>query len=115
MSRPSVASAFSTRTACATISGPMPSPARTAIFMPLKQPRLRGAVLRLERLDLVGVFQREADVVEAVQDAMLAKRIDLELKALAARRRHGLSLQVHREAVTFRRRCFLEQHVHDPG
>src|SRR5688572_2357359 len=99
---PSRARAFSTLTACATISGPMPSPASTAIFMgsSAEQPGLALAVLRLERLDLVGVLEREPDLVEPVQQGMLGERVDVELEALAARRGHRLRLEVYRDPVT---------------
>src|SRR3954462_13133354 len=40
MSRPSLRKSSSTRTACATISGPMPSPGNTAIFMHVLPMRL---------------------------------------------------------------------------
>ena len=49
----------------------------------LSEPRLLGQPLRLERADLVGVLQREADVVEAVQQAMLAERLDVEARTQA--------------------------------
>ena len=89
-------SASSSATASRTISGPMPSPGRMAIFTvrlsrrehyaaasarcaaPADEPGLVGEALRLERADLVGVLQREPDVVEAVQQAVLAERLDLE-------------------------------------
>src|SRR5687768_12706393 len=97
--------------ACPTISGPMPSPASTAIFIWItvsreskmanrvgcdspftiyhlrEKPRLCLLVLLLERLDLVCMREREPDVVEPVQDAVLAERIDVEAEAFAARRR----------------------------
>ena len=72
----------------ATISVPMPSPGRMAIFMCSSRDARRGArpaapfalqsgepglvvqPPRLERADLVGVLQRESDVVPAVQQAV---------------------------------------------
>ena len=45
------------------------------------KPGLLLQVPRLERADLVGVLQREADVVQAVQQAVLAERIDVEAEA----------------------------------
>ena len=59
------------------ISGPMPSPGRTATFI-LEVPGKLRLAPRLEGADLVGVAQREADLVEAVQQAVLAERIDVE-------------------------------------
>src|SRR5690349_24225066 len=73
-----------------TISGPMPSPGRIAIFMRVRvasarrvqrcksQPRLLAQVARLERANFVGVLERQADVVPAVEEAFLAERIDVE-------------------------------------
>ena len=92
--RPSLRSASSTLRACATISGPMPSPGRIAIFIGMRsderamrgtrgrrsQPRLLAQMPRLERADLVGVLQREADLVQPVQQAVLAERIDVEVE-----------------------------------
>ena len=65
----------STLSAWATISGPMPSPGSTAIFMRglPEQPGELRLPARLERADLVGVAQRQADLVQAVQQAMLAE------------------------------------------
>src|SRR5436190_12332650 len=104
--RPSARSAFRTLVACATISGPMPSPARPAIFIArtrclCEQPRLRLAVLLFESLDLVRVRERETDVVEPVHDAVLAMRIDVEVVALAIRRRHHLLLEIDGEPIAF--------------
>src|SRR5690242_17730428 len=113
---PSAASASSTRSASRTISGPMPSPERIAIFIAahpsrvrsaasarnrgegwgergaseLSQPRLLGQMPSLERADLVGVPKREPDVVPAVQKALLAERIDVE------RERHAAVVAAHR-------------------
>jgi hypothetical protein len=65
--------------------GPMPSPGRTAIFMLCVSlffaPLSRQAVVQpghpgraaFEGLDLVGVAQGQADVVEAVEQAVLAE------------------------------------------
>src|SRR5262245_40636867 len=77
-------------------SGPMPSPARIRSFLfaamifrsfeedrdgsassrPHPGPRL--AVTRLEAVDGGRLLQRQADVVEPVQQAMLAEGIDVE-------------------------------------
>ena len=68
----------STRTACATISGPMPSPGSTAIF----HWNSHGFSARLRRSSkariFVGVAQRQADLVQPVEQAVLAERIDVE-------------------------------------
>src|SRR3990167_2149015 len=98
ISRPML-SVRKTLTACATISGPMPSPGNTAIFMQLfqvqlvKQPGLRRAVLRLEFLDFVHVSQRQADIVEAIEQAVFAMRIHIEAKGLAGWSGNGLLFQ----------------------
>ena len=88
-------SAASTLTASATISGPMPSPGRIAIFMRVRprsralravhreQPGRADRCAALERANLVGVLQREADLVEAVEQAVLAERLDVEANAIA--------------------------------
>src|ERR1700682_2853459 len=108
--RPSRRRRSSTFAASATISVPMPSPGSMAIFIcaPDKraadrhgeqskpwfllclgdcsaavrseEPRLLGFALRLERANLVGVSERQRDVVETVQQAVLAKRADTERK-----------------------------------
>src|SRR5258706_16157067 len=81
------------------ISGPMPSPGRTAIFIENSFSEIPGELRlapRLERLDLVGVAQREADLVQAVHQAVLAKRVDLEAHDLAAvHRGDGLIFQIY--------------------
>src|ERR1700732_3856426 len=104
----------STLAASATISVPMPSPGSMAIFIIApenhapgrhgeqskllfllclgdcsaavrsEEPRLLGFALRLERANLVGVSKSERDVVESVQQAVLAKRVDLEPESRAA-------------------------------
>src|SRR5229473_5571590 len=88
----------STLRAVAMISGPMPSPGRTAIFIDDSFSEIPGELrfaARLEGLDLVGVAQREADLVQAVQQAVLAERVDLEAHDLAAvGRGDGLIFQV---------------------
>src|SRR5262245_31659298 len=127
--KPSRRRCSSTLSASATISGPMPSPGRTAIFIRQspqtrqwtgaaerrpewklvlallcvlwaweslsEEPRLLGFVLRLERANLVGVSERKADLVEAVEQAVLAKWLDLESKhRRAVGRRHRLLLEI---------------------
>src|SRR5262245_66275330 len=84
----------------------MPSPGRTAIFMPalysgraVGQPRLACQALGLEGADLVGMAQREADVVEAVDEAVLAKRLHVEGDLAAIGLDDHLPRQVDRELV----------------
>src|SRR5690349_24567185 len=62
------------------------------------QPRLLGEMPRLERADLVGVLQREADIVPAVQQAALAERIDVEVeRKRAVRAADRLAIEIDRE------------------
>src|SRR2546430_2752097 len=112
--RPSRRRRSSTLAASATISVPMPSPGSMAIFIVApdkraadrhgeqskpwfllclgdcsaavrsEEPRLFGFALRLERANLVGVGERERDVVESVQQAVLAKSVDVEPEYRAA-------------------------------
>src|SRR5947207_15550465 len=80
------------------ISGPMPSPGRTATLI-LEVPGMLRFSPRLERADLVRVAQREADLVEPVQQAVLAERIDVEVHAeRLIGRRYGLLLEVDHQA-----------------
>src|ERR1700688_2005968 len=126
--RPSRRRRSSTFAASATISVPMPSPGSMAIFIVApdkraadrhgeqskpwfllclgdcsaadrsEEPRLLGFALRLERANLVGVSERKPDVVEAIQQAVLAKGVDVERKDSAAvGRRDGLPLEVDGE------------------
>src|ERR1700693_5843461 len=108
--RPSRRRRSSTFPASATISMPMPSPGSMAIFIAApgkraadrhgeqskpwfllclgdcsaavrsEDPLVRGFALPLERSNLVGVSERERDVVETVQQAVLTKRVDAERK-----------------------------------
>src|SRR5882672_8528690 len=86
--RPSRLSAASTLTASATTSGPTPSPGRPAIFMKRRwlgeQPRLFRAAPLFEGTDRVRVAQSESYVVKAVDQAVFAKRVDIEVHHLAA-------------------------------
>src|SRR5262249_47941086 len=83
------------------ISWPMPSPGRTAIvFMALpEQPgKLRFSPL-FEGADLVRVPQREADFVQAVEQRVPARGVDLEAERLrAVGRRDRLAIEVRDEA-----------------
>src|SRR6266436_3858311 len=123
MERPSPRSTSSTRLASRRISGPMPSPARSAIFMRFSLPLGGGPgressredpgfgllPLLLVRLDLLRVPQREPDLIPAVQQTVLAGRIDVEGERLAARRRHRLPGEVDGELVALRRSLLGEE------
>src|SRR5690349_21637903 len=82
------------------ISWPMPSPGRTAILfiaLPEKPGKLCFSPL-FERADLVGVPQGQADLVQAVQQRVAARGVDLEAVRLrAVRGRDCLALQVHHQ------------------
>ena len=75
------------------ISGPMPSPGRTAIFMS-EVPGVLGFSLRLERADLVRVAQREPDVVQPVQQALALEGVEVERDLAAGRIDDQLPLEV---------------------
>src|SRR5687768_11187115 len=93
------------------ISGPMPSPGRTATFTSEVPGMLRFA-LRLEGADLVRVAQREADLVEPVQQAVLAKGIDLKTERFViVCRCNGLLLQVDDQAKARKCGALVEQAV----
>src|SRR5262245_25019161 len=79
------------------ISCPMPSPGRTATFIS-EVPGVLGLAPVLEGADLVRVAQAEADLVETVQQAVLAERIDVEAKALRpVRRLYRLGVEIDGE------------------
>src|SRR5918999_1460126 len=93
------------------ISGPMPSPGRTATFMSEIPGVLRFA-LRLEGADLVRVAQGEADLVEPVQEAVLAERVDREVHdQRAVGRGHGLLFEVDDQSKARKGRAFVEQPI----
>src|SRR6185295_18611481 len=105
---PSLRKTFS---ASAMISGPMPSPGRTATLI-LEVPGMLLFSPRLERADLVRVAQREADLVEPVQQAVLAERIDVEMHAeRVVRRRHGLAVEVDDQPEPGERIAVVEQPI----
>src|SRR5688572_29778540 len=111
---PSLRKISSTAFASRRISGPMPSPARRAIFIGLlrENPRFRFLPLLLVSLDLVRMLQREPDLIEPVQQVFLARRIDVEAIRLSARRRHGLLREIDRELVAGMRAHLVEQVIH---
>src|SRR6476620_8283145 len=108
-------STFRTLSASATISVPMPSPGRTAIFMltstrnGVGKPRFRREALGLERLDLVRLPQREPDVVEAIEEAGLAERLHVEADRRAAGRGDQLAIEIDRQLVARKRADLVEQ------
>src|SRR5580698_4838614 len=93
------------------ISGPIPSPGSTAIFIfpvlyvlslrlsdqAVVQPGLLHEPLVLELVNLVRVAQREADVVETVQQAELAETRHFERIFGAVAGQHDLALQIDRQ------------------
>src|SRR5581483_11417418 len=86
-----------TRVTCENTSGPIPSPgsARTVLLAGMcvlpetsglgagVEPGLAGLLLGFEAVDLRLLLQGEADVIEAVEQAVLAERIDVEPDAAA--------------------------------
>src|SRR5688572_11963565 len=93
------------------ISGPMPSPGRTATLISEIPGLLRFAPL-FERADLVGVAQRQADLVQAVQQAVLAEGVDLEAHHLAAvYRGHRLLLEVDHHPKSGKRGAIVEKRI----
>src|SRR2546423_12461379 len=94
------------------ISGPMPSPGRTATFI-LETPGLLRPALFFEGPNLVGVAQREADLVQTVQQAVLAERIDLETHdERAVDACHRLRVEVDHETKTGESIALVEQALH---
>src|SRR5262245_28996109 len=93
------------------ISGPMPSPGRTATLI-LEVPGMLRFSPRLERADLVRVAQREPDLVEPVHEAVLAERINVELhreRTIGAR--HCLTLEVDHQAEARERVALVKQAI----
>src|SRR5438105_2953835 len=66
----------------------------------------------LEGADLVGMAQRERDVVEAVDEAVLAERLHVESELGAVGLDHDLALEVDRQLVAHEGRHFVEQARH---
>src|SRR5581483_304632 len=63
----------------------------------LPEPGLRELVLLLEAVDELALLEGEADILEPVQQAMLAESVDLELHAAAIGAGDLLLLEVDRE------------------
>src|SRR4051812_36755152 len=100
------------------ISGPIPSPGSTAIFIRFPSQYYQDleipGVLRLphflEGADLVGVAQAQADLVEAVQQAVLVERVDVEVEAFRAiGGRDRLLSQIHSQFETGKRSGIVEE------
>src|SRR3569832_1322902 len=121
-----------TLTACATISGPMPSPGKTAIFMfynpvdrerPDGRPGInnhsskepRGILFApfLIGLDLVGLQQGQADIVQSIEQAVLASRIHLERERFARGCLYRLLVQIDGQGVALARAALAKQAIHD--
>src|SRR3989338_10433540 len=69
-------------------------------------------MLRLERLDLVHMLQSQANVVQPIQQTMLAERIYLKLVHCAVRRGNALPFQVDLQTVARHDLHRLEQRFH---
>src|SRR3954451_5873622 len=83
-----------TRNACEMISGPMPSPGRTATFI-LEVPGKLRLAPRLEGANFLGMARRQADLIQAVPQAVLAERVDVEAHdRRVVVRRHRLLFQI---------------------
>src|SRR5690606_3739641 len=65
----------------------------------------------LEGRNGVLVLQGQADVVQTVEQDVLARGLDLEGDDRAVGLGDALLLQVHHQAVTFARLGFLEEHI----
>src|SRR5262245_50145707 len=63
----------------------------------LLQPGLRGGCLPLPGAQLVGVLEREADIVEAFQEPHAVGGRDVEPDVAAARAADGLRFEIDRE------------------
>ncbi len=80
-----------------------------------KQPWLGLLVFFLKCPDLVGVLQRQADFVQAIQQAMLAVRRDVKAERTTVRRDHCLRFEIHVQTITLGGRAIPEQPVDDFG
>ena len=74
------------------------------------QPRLRRQVTLFEGTNLVGLAQGQADVVQTVQQAILAKSIDLErIHQRAIAGTDDLAFQIDHETIAWEGAHFIEQ------
>src|SRR6185312_10662545 len=111
MEMPSLRRMSSTFFASARISGPIPSPARSAIFTSGKNPGLGALALLLVLPNLLRVLEREPDFVQAVHEVFLPRGLDVEVHRLLVGRRDGLRRQIDRELVPVVRRDLVEEVV----
>src|SRR5690606_9615365 len=79
---------------------------------PAFEPGMARQALGLEGADLVGMAQRQPDVVKAVQQAILAKRLDIEMHGAAFRRAHDLLVEIDTQFVARESPDFVEQARH---
>src|SRR5690242_2166557 len=90
----------------------MPSPGSTATFTLVVPGELRPPPV-LESADLVRVAQRQADLIEPVEEAVLAERIHVEAELLrAVGRRDHLLFEVDGQLERRERRGVVEELVH---
>src|SRR5690242_4244269 len=75
----------------------------------MSEPRLLRKPLSFERANLVGLPQREPDIVEAVQQAVLAKCVDFERVFAAVGRAHALRIEIDRQLIAVERIGLVEQ------
>src|SRR3990167_9355669 len=77
-----------------------------------KQPRLARPVLGFKRRNRFMVHQRQTDIVQTVEQAMLTEGVNFKAQHLAIRTGNGLGLQIDLQLIT---RChfhLLEQLIH---
>src|SRR5690606_8804775 len=89
---------------------------RYAVFRPTsldraEQPGVVLLVLALEGADRLGILQSQADIVQAVEQAVLAEGIDFEGVLLAVRTGNALRSQIDGQLVTLGGFGLLEQLV----
>src|SRR6185503_17288134 len=77
-----------------------------------EQPGLLGFAFGLERLDLLRMRKRQADLIQTVEQTMLVERIDRESKAAPRRCHDDLLVEVHRELISRSRVDFAEELIH---
>src|SRR5690606_20620472 len=77
----------------------------------VEQPGLARPMSRLERGDRVVLLQGQADVVQAVEQAVLAEGVDLEGMLHAVGPGHRLRGEVDRQRIALVRRALREQRI----
>jgi hypothetical protein len=78
----------------------------------LGKPRLLSQTLCLKRLDLFGMSQRQADVVKAVEQAILAKGLHVKWHFFALGLDNHLALKIDGELIPREGQRFTEQLVY---